>query len=117
MMEIAMQPHNNCVSGCFFTPRRSKGPRKRKYGLRPRHQRLYEALESAGWGKNHRLFASLCKAKSEAKSTPTLPPGNLEALRLLQEWRADDSNEQIETWEYLRRALDEDRLSDRKLSP
>ena len=42
------------------------------------------------------------------------------AIRLLRELREGDENdeqEQRETWEYLKRALDEDRLSDRKLFP
>lgn len=48
-----------------------------------------------------------------------LPEGNPEkAIALLAQWCAeDDSDEpQAETWEYLKRVLDEDRLSpDRKL--
>jgi endonuclease/exonuclease/phosphatase family metal-dependent hydrolase len=38
-----------------------------------------------------------------------------QAIKLLQSWREDDEEEQKETWEYLKQALDEDRLSDRKL--
>lgn len=39
-------------------------------------------------------------------------------IALLDEWLADpDAEEQKETWEFLRKALDEDRLSDRKLFP
>lgn len=47
-----------------------------------------------------------------------LPPGNAEeAIALLRLWREDESDEeeQRETWDYLKRVLDEDRLSDRKL--
>ena len=41
---------------------------------------------------------------------------NAELLRLLRSWRENgDQDEQRETWEYLKQALDEDRLSDRKL--
>ena len=43
-----------------------------------------------------------------------------QALALLQSWCVEESperDEQRETWEFLRRALDEDRLSDRKLFP
>lgn len=49
-----------------------------------------------------------------------LPPQNtLGLLRLLESWRedSDDAEEQKETWEYLKRVLDEDRLSDRRLFP
>lgn len=43
-----------------------------------------------------------------------------QALALLQSWDVKESperEEQRETWEYLKKALDEDRLSDRKLFP
>lgn len=44
---------------------------------------------------------------------------NQAAIELLRSWSEDDSDaeEQRETWEYLKQALDEDRLSDRKLFP
>jgi hypothetical protein len=45
---------------------------------------------------------------------------NEAAIRLLREWREGDESdeeEQRETWEYLKQALDEDRLSNRKLFP
>lgn len=37
------------------------------------------------------------------------------AVTLLQSWNAEDPRDQRETWKYLKAALDEDRLSDRKL--
>lgn len=37
--------------------------------------------------------------------------------KLFQSWREGDAREQKETWEYLKRVLDEDRSSDRKLFP
>ena len=40
-----------------------------------------------------------------------------DAIRLLRSLCEGDPDEQRETWEFLRRALDEDRLSDRKLFP
>ena len=39
------------------------------------------------------------------------------AIHLLESWRGGDQQEQRNTWEYLRIALDEDRLSDRRLFP
>lgn len=39
------------------------------------------------------------------------------AIQLLRSWREGDEQEQRETWEYLKCALDEDRLSNRKLFP
>jgi hypothetical protein len=38
-------------------------------------------------------------------------------VQLLRSWREGDEQEQQNTWEYLRQALDEDRLSERKLFP
>ncbi len=42
---------------------------------------------------------------------------NEAAIRLLRSWREGDEQEQCETWEYLKRVLDEDRPSNRKLFP
>ncbi len=42
---------------------------------------------------------------------------NEAAIQLLRLWRQGDEQEQRETWEYLKRTLEEDRLSDRKLFP
>jgi hypothetical protein len=39
------------------------------------------------------------------------------AIQMLESWCQGDEKEQTETWNYLRRILDEDRLSDRKLFP
>jgi hypothetical protein len=36
---------------------------------------------------------------------------------LLQSWCNEDAQEQRETWEFLKTALDQDRLSNRKLFP
>lgn len=40
---------------------------------------------------------------------------NQDALQLLQAWRTDDAQEQAETWMVIKKALEEDRLSDRPL--
>jgi len=42
---------------------------------------------------------------------------NEAAIRLLRSLREGNKKEQKETWEYLKRVLDEDRLSNRKLFP
>jgi hypothetical protein len=42
---------------------------------------------------------------------------NRALIQLLRSWREGDEQEQHNTWEYLREALDEDRLSERKLFP
>ena len=42
---------------------------------------------------------------------------NEAAIQLLDSWRHGDGEEQRETWEYLERVLNEDRLSDRRLFP
>lgn len=40
---------------------------------------------------------------------------NKNAIHLLEMWSEGDEQEQKETWQFLKVALDEDRLSDRKL--
>ena len=42
---------------------------------------------------------------------------NRALIQLLKSWREGDEQEQRSTWEYLKQALDEDRLSERKLFP
>ena len=42
---------------------------------------------------------------------------NSALIQLLKSWREGDEQEQRSTWEYLKQALDEDRLSERKLFP
>ena len=42
---------------------------------------------------------------------------NEAAIQLLRLWRTGDEQEQQETWQYLKRVLDEDRLSNRRLFP
>ena len=42
---------------------------------------------------------------------------NQAVIDLLNAWEQEDEEEQRETWEFLKRALDEDRLSFRKLFP
>jgi hypothetical protein len=39
------------------------------------------------------------------------------AIALLRSWCDEDAQEQRETWEFLKTALDHDRLSNRKLFP
>ncbi len=45
------------------------------------------------------------------------PPETQVVLELLRSWEDDDPEEQRATWEYLKEALDEDRLGARKLFP
>ena len=42
---------------------------------------------------------------------------NSALIQLPRSWREGDEQEQRSTWEYLKQALDEDRLSERKLFP
>ena len=54
----------------------------------------------------------------EVASPVETPPANQAAIALLRSWAEEgDEQEQRDTWEYLKEALDEDRLSDRKLFP
>ncbi len=56
----------------------------------------------------------------ESNQSVKLSAKNQAAIELLRSWREDDEyneEEQKATWEFLKQALDEDRLSDRKLFP
>lgn len=58
--------------------------------------------------------------KAKGRLTPDAQCGTTQReplLRLLAEWRRDDVQDQRETWEYLRAALDESRVGQRKLFP
>lgn len=65
-------------------------------------------------GVTHSILDDILEGR---ESSPT-PEQRREALtELLRRWREEDEEEQRETWEYLKKALDEDRLSYRKLFP
>ncbi len=55
--------------------------------------------------------------KFEPPQKKKLSPQIVEAIALLDSWSDDDPQEQKETWEYLVKVLDEDRLSYRKFFP
>ena len=60
------------------------------------------------------------KMNDESNQSVKLSAKNQAAIELLRSWREDDEydeEEQKATWEFLKQALDEDRLSDRKLFP
>ena len=60
-----------------------------------------------------------------AQFTPTPQPvldpeqaqKNQAAIALLQSWQAEETQTDSQTWDYLKTALDQDRLSDRPLFP
>lgn len=57
------------------------------------------------------------KARETTTSHPSVLCKSQEAIALLEQWQHEDEEEQRETWEILRTALEADRLSDRKLFP
>ena len=67
------------------------------------------------------MYQRIDKDFSEEAGKFALPAVDVnQAIALLQSWYVEESPEQDEqrdTWEYLKKALDEDRLSDRKLFP
>ena len=67
------------------------------------------------------MYERIDKNLSEEAGKLVLPDMDVnQALALLQSWYVEESaerEEQRETWKYLKQALDEDRLSDRKLFP
>ena len=64
------------------------------------------------------VLAGNTELQNESATEIELPATDAEsAIALLQSWCEEDAEEQRETWEFLKTALDEDRLSDRKLFP
>lgn len=57
------------------------------------------------------------KASDETRKTDSIRQRNADLLPLLQSWREGNEQEQRDTLEHLRKALDEDRFSSRKLFP
>ncbi|SRR6266849_2425028 len=55
--------------------------------------------------------------KNEFSQSIAQSQKNSALIQLLRSWREGDEQEQRKTWEYLKQALDEDRLSERKLFP
>lgn len=73
-------------------------------------QNLMEA-ETPQYVLRHSMFNETTHNTERARK-------NQAAIELLRSWREEgDKEEQRETWEYLKKVLDEDRLSDRKLFP
>ncbi len=64
------------------------------------------------------MYQRIEKGSTEKPEKFKVPPVEVDqAIELLQSWFGDDTQEQRETWDYLKKTLDEDRLSDRKLFP
>lgn len=55
--------------------------------------------------------------KKELPRSAAQSQKNRALIQLLRSWREGDEQEQRSTWEYLKQALDEDQLSERKLFP
>ncbi len=69
------------------------------------------------WHMNSPLVSRSEIEKKELPQSITQSQKNSALIQLLRSWREGDEQEQKSTWEYLRQALDEDRLSERKLFP
>lgn len=92
-------------------PKRRRSSARKGYGVKPRHAKLFDALESAGWKRYYGLFVPKHKRKDKAP----LPPENVAAIQLLDSWLNENAQEQGETWKRLKRALEENRISNRNL--
>lgn len=89
------------------TPDQAQGPEGRK---------LLELFTNIviGWREQPPRGLSL-PAKENAEGDINPASKNRVAIELLRAWRDGDESEQQETWHYLKQALEEDRLSNRKL--
>jgi hypothetical protein len=100
--------------GGSFSSFQHKARPLKKYEVEPRSFTLFisaSKAKKAHWPTH--------EVRPDIKTQPAqeLPPENIAAIQLLQSWRNEDSQEQRETWEFLKQAIDEDRLSDRKFFP
>ena len=91
-----------------LTPRTVRSRRKTKLWPEPEENRLKLSPEptsaALGWGDD------LLQCAQE--QSPTVSAKNIAAIELLRSWREVDEQEkqeQKETWEFLKQALDEDR--------
>jgi predicted ATP-binding protein involved in virulence len=77
-----------------------------------------QALARMAYENPHTVAQSEIK-KNEQYPSVAQTQKSRELVQLLRAWREGDEDEQEQrnTWEYLRQALDEDRLSERKLFP
>lgn len=62
-------------------------------------------------------MTSPAKTRSTADVSLARTKRNRRAIALLRRWKEANDDEQRETWEFLKKALDEDRPSGRKLFP
>ncbi len=68
--------------------------------------------------ENDEVRTDVAKRQDECPAEMELPVADVaSAVALLQAWGDEDEQEQRETWAFLKTALDQDRLSDRKLFP
>ena len=92
-------------------------------GLITRHayrewpRRVEYQLTAQGWETLSALRASGLLTERTSPANASHPATNEEIRTLLSSWLEGDVQEHRETWELLKRALDEDRPSDRKLFP
>ncbi len=82
----------------------------------------YNLNKSIFWKETHPFCRGPAVSQNELNKNE-LPQSiaqsqkNHALIQLLKSWREGDEQEQRNTWEYLKQALDEDRLSERKLFP
>lgn len=89
--------------------------------MTPQLEIAIAAIQPLSSAERQQVLSLLLQTNTEnlADHEPkTLPPVNQAAIDLLRSWReTGNEQEQRETWEFLEKALDEDRLSDRLLFP
>lgn len=64
--------------------------------------------------RNEGMAQELADVRAAGEAVGTQQAKNKAALRLLREWMADESGCDEETWPLLKKAIKEDRLSERK---
>jgi hypothetical protein len=84
----------------------------------PELETLIQEIQQIPPAQWNNLLGLLQVFRQAVGNSPAAPKVNQAAIDLLRSWREEgDEQEQRETWEFLKTALDEDRLSDRPLFP
>lgn len=108
---------NSCLrqGSCWGKPRATRPRRSSTQWPKPRRERLTIEPSEGGGGDWKAEPLSAFGPVAAARALDTLPPENIAAIQLLDTWLDQGVQEPTEEWEQIKRTIDDNRLSDRKL--
>lgn len=111
-------PKKTTASPSRTAPEANRAKTDNRPGERRAEQVLAAAALPSPTRRRHKIVAARKPRSSPATPEGPTPPDDTDpAVRLLDEWLADESSYEAETWPELKEALDRDRLSNRRLFP